>query len=123
MPETATFTALYNNTPATSGAAIYTATQGTAIHQILGINTTGSAATITLTLVRKGGTTSDAYATQITGTGSAPVAFSVPAGDAVEFLAGESLQSEYGEIVLEAGDEIYGSQGTSSAITLIMIGH
>lgn len=115
MPSS-TYTTLYNTTPGTSDAALYTSSSGNVIKKILALNTSGSAATITLYYVRKGDSEGGDYSTELA------AAVSVPAGDTLDVLAAENLESELNELVLLTGDEIRGLQGTGSAITLIMVG-
>jgi hypothetical protein len=110
------FSTLYNSVLTTSNATLYTSSAGNAVHQILAQNGTGSAATVTLTLVRKGGTTTDAYAVPIAN------ALSIPANDTTELLS-QRLGSEYNELLLHTGDYLYGEAGTGSAITLIVYGN
>jgi len=107
---------LYNAAPTTSNSTLYTSAAGDGLHQALAINGTGSAATITLTLVRKGGTLTDAYAVPIA------AAVSVAANSCLELLYSEGLHSEYGELLMETGDTLQGLQGTGSAITLLVFG-
>ena len=107
---------LYNAAPTTSNATLYTSTSGNEVRGAYAINGTGSAATITLNLVRKGGTSTDAYAVNIA------AAVSVAANSTTSLLPSEHLYSELSELQLEAGDTLQGSQGTSSAITLLIIG-
>ena len=111
-----TYSTLYNTTPSTSTATLYTATNGNGVKGIYALNTTGTAATITLNLIRKGGTSTDAYAVNIA------AAVSVAANSTTSLLPSEGLSSEYGELTMEAGDTLSGLQGTSSAITLLVIG-
>jgi hypothetical protein len=107
---------LYNAVLTTSNATLFTSSSGDGIKQILAINGTGSAATVTLTLVRKGGTTTDAYAEVIAN------AVSIPANSVTELLS-LRLGSEYGELTMHSGDYLYGEAGTGSAITLIAYGN
>lgn len=109
------YTALYNAVPTTSNATLFTSSSGNGVKQILAINGTGSAATVSLTLVRKGGSPTDTEAVVIAS------AVSVPANGITELLS-ERLQSEYNELLFQAGDYLYGEQGTSSALTLIAYG-
>jgi len=109
------YSTLYNGTPTTSNTTLYTSSSGNGAKQVLAVNGTGSAATITLTLVRKSGSPTDAYAVPIA------AAVSVPANDITELLS-QRLGSEYNELIMHSGDYLYGEQGTSSAITLIAYG-
>jgi hypothetical protein len=116
MPETSTYPILSNSVLTTSNATIFTSSDGDGVRSILALNETGSAATVTLTLVRKGGSPTDAYATPLA------VALSVPANSATQLIASENLASEYSELLMETGDYLYGEAGTGSAITLLVIG-
>lgn len=109
------YSTLYNAVPTTSTATLYTSSSGNGIKQILAVNGTGSAATVTLNLIRKGGTSTDGYGVAIA------AAVSVPANDTTELLS-QRLGSEYNELILHSGDYISGLQGTSSALTLIIYG-
>jgi hypothetical protein len=110
------YSTLYNASPTTSNATLYTSTSGDGIHSLLAVNGTGSAATISVTLVRKGGSPTDAYAVPIAS------ALSIPANSTTELL-NQRLGSEYGELIMHSGDYLSGEQGTSSAITLIAYGN
>lgn len=116
MPETNTYSILYNAAPTTSNATLYTSSNGDGVRSVKALNTSGSAATISVTVVRKGGSPTDNQAVVLA------AALSVPAGNATELIASENLTSEYGELLLETGDYLYGAQGTGSAITLIVTG-
>ena len=109
-------TVLYNNEPSTSTATLYTSTSGDGIRQILAINGTGSAATVTLNLIRKGGSAGDGYSVSIAS------ALSIPANSVTELLE-ERLGSEYGEMTMHPGDYLSGLQGTGSAVTLVAYGN
>lgn len=98
---------LYNGQPTTSDAALYTASGSTAaFSKLIAVNTTGSAATLTLTVNRAVSTVVESICS----------ALSLPAHSAVslEYDAQEAL----GEIVLDSGDALHGSAGTGSAITV-----
>jgi hypothetical protein len=116
MPESNVYSTLYYAAPTTSNATLYTSSSGDGVKGCFAINTTGSAATISLTLVRKGGSPTDGYATVIAN------AYSVPANSTADLLASLNLTSEYSELLMESGDYLYGEQGTSSAITLLVRG-
>ena len=116
MPENTNYPTLLNSVLTTSNATLFTSSDGDGIRSILAINGTGSAATVSVTLVRKGGSPTDAYATVLAS------ALSVPANSATQLIASEQLQSEYGELLLETGDYLYGEAGSGSAITLLVIG-
>jgi hypothetical protein len=111
-----TYPTLYDTTPSTSNATLYTASAPAVVKGIYAINGTGAAATITLNLVRKGGTSSDAYAVNIA------AAVSVAANSTAALLPSEHLYSALNGLQLETGDTLQGLQGTSSSITLLIIG-
>jgi hypothetical protein len=116
MPES-TLATLYNSAPSTSDAALFTSSTGNVVKKLLAVNGTGSAATITVWYIRSGDSeSSNSHSNEIA------AAFSVPANSVADLLAGEELESEYDELVLETGDSIRGSQGTGSAITLLIAG-
>lgn len=110
------YTTLYNAQPTTSNATLYTSSTGNGVKKILAVNGTGSAATVSLTLVRKGGTATDSEAIVIAN------AFSVPAGDTADLLPSEELHSSLSELLMEAGDYLYGEVGTGSSIYLMVYG-
>lgn len=98
---------VYNGTPSTSDAALVTAS-GTPVvfSHLIAVNTTGSAATITLSVNRSVSGVVETIAS----------ALSLPAHSAVS-LEYDRLEA-LGEIVLDSGDTLHGLQGTSSAITV-----
>jgi hypothetical protein len=110
------YSTLYNSVLTTSNATLYTSSTGDGIHALLAVNGTGSAATVSVTLVRKGGSPTDSYAVVIAN------ALSIPANSTTELL-NQRLGSEYGELLLHDGDYLYGEAGTGSAITLIAYGN
>lgn len=108
--------ALYNSTPSTSNGTLFTSSAGSVLKQIILTNTTGSAATVTLYLVRKGGTTSSNTTITLAN------ALSVPANGIYELLE-LRLGSEYGELTFGTGDMLQGLQGTGSAISVLAYGN
>jgi hypothetical protein len=108
--------ALYNTTPSTSNATLFTSSAGNVLKQIILTNTTGTAAVVTLYLVRKGGTTSSNTTITLAS------ALSVPANGIYELLE-LRLGSEYSELQFMTGDMLQGSQGTGSAISVLAYGN
>ncbi len=106
MAFTATPKRMYFGTPATTDATLYTApsvTPGAIVKQILLVNTTATAATVTLAL---NGTAATA-ANQIL------AAVSVAANQVITLDCSQ---------VLNSGDTIHGLQGTSSACNVLISG-
>ena len=105
---------LYNSAPGTSNTTLWTSEAGAGIRQILAVNSDSSAHTVTLTLVRKGGSATDAYAVVIA------QAVSVPANGVAELLD-PRLHSALDEMQCFAGDSLYGL-ASSSDITVLVYG-
>jgi hypothetical protein len=99
-------------------SAIWTAdaTYGNAVKGILAINADSSDHTVTLTLVRKGGTASDAYAVVLAD------AYTVPANQVTNLLANQRLLSALDELQCGPGDYLYGEASAASEVTLLVYG-
>jgi hypothetical protein len=98
---------LYNGQPGTSGAALYTCSGSpVTFANLIAVNATSGAVTLSLSVVRS-----------ISGvTETICSALSMPEHSAVSLLTDYEL--ELGEIVLDNGDELYGSAGAGSSITV-----
>ena len=103
---------LYDSAPSTSAGTVFTSQTGAQVRQILAVNSDSAAHTVTLTLVHKGGSASDAY--------SAPFAqaVSVPANGVAE-LIDPALHSAHGYMLMNAGDFLYGETSNSDVSLLI----
>jgi hypothetical protein len=114
--ETSNYPVLLNSVLTTSNATLFTSSDGDGVRGVWAINGTGSSATVSVTVVRKGGTATDTEAVVLA------AALPVPANSATNLTASLNLTSEYGELLLETGDYLYGEASAGSAITLIVIG-
>jgi hypothetical protein len=103
-------TIYYNAQPSATNAALYTNSTSAAvtISQIVAVNATGSAVTLTLTLVRHISGTVEAT------TGGGVV---IPAASASALVYDVNLALE--ELVLDPGDALWGQASTASAVTVI----
>lgn len=122
MPnQTQTFTTLVNASLTTTlTATVYTAAgvDGNNIARLFALNTDSVARLVTLTLVRKGGTVSDAFHEDITGSAG----ISVPAGSMIDLLSDAELQRSLAEIEMYPGDTIVGGAAANSVVTLVAAG-
>lgn len=98
---------LYNSQPSTSDAALYTASADTPITSIIAYNTTGGAATVTLTVKRSLSGTTETVTT----------AQSIPANGAASILNNRLLT--YNEILLYNGDQLRGLASAGSTINVL----
>jgi len=101
---------LYNAQPTTSDAALYTATQNTAIKSIIAFNATGGAATVTLSVHRAGSGAVEPVAT----------ALSVAASGAVSLVDKHLLALE--EILLMTGDSLHGQASAGTTVNVLAFG-
>jgi hypothetical protein len=99
---------LYNSQPATSDAALYTATSDTTISKIIAYNTTGGAATVTLSIHRSLSGTVETIAT----------ALSIGAS-AASSLVEDRLEADE-EILLLNGDSLHGLASAGSTINVLV---
>lgn len=119
--QTQTFTTLVNAALTTTlTATVYTASgaDGNNIARLFALNTDSAARTVTLTLVRKGGTSTDAFHEDITG----PNGISVPAGCLIDLLSDAELQRALAEIEMYPGDTLVGGASANSVVTLVAAG-
>jgi hypothetical protein len=105
---------LYDAEPGTSAGTIFTSATGAQVRQILAVNADTAEHTVTLTLVRKGGSAADAYSEAIA------QAVSVPASSVTEVLTPQ-LFTALGYLRMAEGDFLYG-QCSSSEVTLLIYG-
>lgn len=99
-------------------ATVYTSagTDGNNIARLFAYNTDSVDRTVTLTLVRKGGTATDAYAEPIC------AAQVVKAGGLVDLLSDPEIQSALSELQMYPGDTIVGGASANSVVTLVIAG-
>lgn len=115
-----TFTTLYQGQlTATLTTAVYTSagTDGNNIARLFAYNTDASDHTVTLTLERKGGTTTDAYAEPIC------AALNVPAGKLADLLSDPGIQTALNELQMYPGDVIVGGASVGAQVTLVIAGN
>lgn len=99
---------LYNAQPATSDAALYTATSDTPFTHVIAQNATGGAATVTLSVHRALSGAVETIAS----------ALSVPANSALSLIQDRLLADE--EVILYANDTIHGLASAGSTITVLV---
>ena len=97
----------YNAQPSTSDAALYTSSGTTTITNILAINATGGASTITLSVHRVISGAVEVIA----------AAVAVPATSALELVY--DPQEALEEIVLDNGDSLHGLAGNATTVTVL----
>lgn len=100
-------TILYNAQPGTSDAALYTATVDTVLTKLIAYNTTGGAATVTLTVVRKLSGATETYANAV----------SIGASAASSLLNDRLLAD--GEIILYPGDSLHGLASAGTTVNVL----
>jgi hypothetical protein len=97
---------LYNGQPGTSGAALYTASGEAVFANLIAVNATSGAVTLSLSVVRALSGVTEVICS----------ALSIPAHSAVSLLT--DYERAEGEYVLDNGDELYGSAGAATSITV-----
>jgi hypothetical protein len=98
---------VYSGQPATSDAALFTATSNTPITHIIASNATGGAATLTLSIHRIGSGNVEVLAT----------ALSVGASAALSLVSDRLLADE--EYILYNGDSLHGLASAGTTISVL----
>ena len=111
MAETTDFDAQLSNTPAT--VLITAGAGGDRLKQIIAVNETGSAHTVTVDYIRSGDTAGGPYSKNFAN------ALALAANEA-KVLFDARLQSEYNEFLMYAGDTLTGSADAGSAVRLLV---